>query len=127
MYTAQHSSATNVWAIGRTMQYLMEMDGREREDILFDGREFYLGDGPEPDFPISPRVVPCYGQELVDLAKACTRARPVDRIPMDELWREIRSHVEGFQWRKTVPMEYQKLPEGEIVRYKADVSERFVR
>lgn len=74
-----------------------------------------------------PRVLAYYGQELVDLVKACTKARPADRIPLDELWREIRSHVGRCQWRKTVPMEFQKLPEGEIVRYKADVYERFLR
>ena len=85
----RHTSATNVWAIGRIMQELMEMQGRNPMAIFFNGQEHTPGGGPEPRFPIASEVIQIYGQELVNLTKKCTRARPSTRITTTDMWYEV--------------------------------------
>ncbi|KAK5121124.1 hypothetical protein LTR85_005608 [Meristemomyces frigidus] len=109
------SSAADIYAIGRTMHSLMDLRGGREVDE--EALAFTAPPGSEPR--ISDWAEANYSGLLVWLVKRCYESLPADRIPVNELWSEIRQAVTARRGDEpTLP--YQSLESYDVLRYKGD-------
>ncbi|KAK5121132.1 hypothetical protein LTR85_005616 [Meristemomyces frigidus] len=116
-YRFRLSSKVDVYAIGKTMLSLMDLQ-------LGDGVEAY---GYET-VPIPARVRDSYPPELVNLLEQCLEDSPMVRIAADDLLRAITEAVtvsrDGFG---STPLKYQSWNERQPLRVQPDMYEAFAK
>lgn len=120
------SSATNVYAVEKTMRTLMSLDDPPDE-----------GDRSEPDYcegfgkgtlPMPQSVYAKYPQNLISLVQRCMEDLPERRISASDLLREItRVVLEYPEDYDSVPMKFRGLGPGEKVRTKPDLYALFAQ
>jgi serine/threonine protein kinase len=101
------SSATDVWAIGRTMLALMELPVKSPPTIRYDD-----DDKGHVIVGVKAELVATYGEELYSLIEKCLERTPGDRIKARDLLRAI-----GRQFSNplvTLPLE---LREGDVLEH----------
>ena len=106
-------SATDVFAVGRTMHSLMDLLGYDK--VANEALGFDTPEGHEPQIDETSKNF--YSEALIQLVKRCYERFPEDRIAADELCLEIQREVTA-NGRDAI--QYQGLGRRAVLRLKDD-------